>query len=127
LRRQWESSIRSRSNETDRDCAVDGLDRHLGAELVQRQALDQRIAAGRGDVEQGARFACENKEIVKQSALRREQGGEAEAAGFERLQVVGEKVVEEGPPVRTLHPDQGAFRQASDMDGHPPNLGRSQL
>ncbi len=88
--------------------------RHLGAQAVDRQSLEQRAALLGLAVQPAALLAPDDEEVVEQPALRRQQRAEARLAGPERLHVLGQQALQEAAPILAGDGDQGAVGQGGD-------------
>ncbi|MNT06310.1 hypothetical protein D3C72_1409700 [compost metagenome] len=106
----------------DEDRVGDGHDLDAGAQLVHRQPLDQGVAALGRHVQHHAVLLAPEEEVEQQAAGRGQQGAEAQGAGFQRLHVLRQQVVQEGAGVRAGDADQGAAVEAGD--GHAAKIGR---
>ncbi len=74
---------------------VPRLQGDLRAQLVKRQALEQRVSRGGGAVDQDGAVAFGQEEIEKNFALRRQQRGIEALAGRQLLDVVGDQALQE--------------------------------
>ena len=88
-------------------------DRDFGAQLVEREPLDQFCGLGSQRFEQETVGGAQRKELEQDLALRRQQGGEARIAGQQCVERIGREVVEERYGVGAIDGDERALDQES--------------
>lgn len=94
-----------------------GGHRHLGAQTIEPEPLDEVGLALGGDVETEAIVRAGYQEIELDLALGRQQRAEPRLALGQRLNVAGEDALQEGERVRTRDGNDGAVRQQGDRHG----------
>jgi len=87
------------------------LDLDLGAELVHRQPLDQRVPRVAVAIDQQGRVALGDQEIEQDFALWRQQRGIDRTVGRDFLNVVCDEALQEAPRLRAGDGDDAAVFQ----------------
>ena len=105
------SRPRQRPRKQRQDRGVVGGDLHLGAQPVHGQALDDRLALARRDVQPTAVGLSDQEHVVEQPALGRQQGRQPGFAPRQGFDILGEQALQEVAPARAAHRHQGSALQ----------------
>ncbi len=105
---------RDRGAPEGRDPRRGGGDLYLGAQAVQGEFVDQGLALVSPAIDEAAVVPANHEQIEQQSALGRQQGGEAGLAGGQGLHILGDQSLKERAPVRSGEGNGGAVVQVGN-------------
>ena len=109
-----DKAVRQRATPGHQDRAIVRFDSDLCPQPVHGQSLQQRVPTVGGDVQHDGVGLAPKEEIEQEPPRRRQQGTEAELAGCEGLDILGQQTLQECTGVGTRDPDQGAVVEAGD-------------